>query len=351
MFIQKPVIIPRLDVGVLRKLPFTRAYSPALSAHDITVTAFMEFIDNLTVVQAPNPVFKVADIAGMGVGFVPWHWAQLTGTSIQVVSGLGTAAVSIARTRVFLKEVNAQFFAPRGLKVSIKKDPDVVTLLGGSVPPSHVLAEFGGTTIPAPYSNAGSSTATELQEALSIPSRRMAVLAPYIATLTMDVPPPTRASNVLDRISASQTERIRRKRGEKMMKAHKKGKGWNSSSSSSSSSDSDSDSSLISIDRKIAKVDHKIAHEEAKGQKKLAKKSPSKAAEITKDMEKEIRHLESEKRKLRKESDKKEGKRSKKEAGRDARRMDKAEQRQSKKESKVAKKVSRLEYIVIENLV
>ena len=329
--IQKPVLIPRLDVGPRFRpaLPFIRAYSPVLRAHDISPKTFVEFIDNLCVVQAPNPVGQVANIAGMGIGFVPYHWAQLAGTSIQFAAGLGNAAISITRTRLFLKTVNEKLFGPRGLKVSIKKDPEVMTILsendGGPLPGHIILAE--------PTLGAGPA-------GFSISSRRMAILQPCIAPLTTDVPPPAKTSNVLDQISASQIRRTTRKSGENMMKTHAKQK--KNSSSSSSDSDSD-DSSLIS---ELAKVDRKIAKEEAKCQSKLATKSPSKAAEIIKDKDKEVRHLESEKQKLQKELYKKGIKREKSAS----KKASKAGQKQTKSEAEALKKVSRMEYIVIENL-
>jgi hypothetical protein len=70
--LQKPVAIPRMDIaGALAiRLPFLRAYSPALRAHDIHETDFLAFVDNLTIAQAPSPPFQVLDIAGKGIGMM-----------------------------------------------------------------------------------------------------------------------------------------------------------------------------------------------------------------------------------------------------------------------------------------
>jgi hypothetical protein len=70
--LQKPVAIPRMDVAgrLAVRLPFLRAYSPALRAHDIHETDFLAFVDNLTIAQAPSPPLQVLNIAGQGIGMM-----------------------------------------------------------------------------------------------------------------------------------------------------------------------------------------------------------------------------------------------------------------------------------------
>ncbi len=53
---------------------------------------------------------------------VPYHWAKIAGTAIQVSAQLGAAVVSKSRTDMYMKEVNEKMFKPRGLKVSITSD-------------------------------------------------------------------------------------------------------------------------------------------------------------------------------------------------------------------------------------
>ena len=48
---------------------------------------------------------------------------------MNVVAGVGTAAVTMTRTRRFMEMVNQGYFAPRGLKASIYKDKQLVERL------------------------------------------------------------------------------------------------------------------------------------------------------------------------------------------------------------------------------
>lgn len=140
-FVQKPVVIPRLDVsGLLRTpFPFIRAYSSDLRSFNIHEKDFVAFLDNLSVAQAPPVPLQALDTAGHVVGIVyveisfesytysyrtarPHHWAMIAGTSMNMVAGIGTAATTRTRTSRFLETANREYFAPRGLKVSIYKE-------------------------------------------------------------------------------------------------------------------------------------------------------------------------------------------------------------------------------------
>lgn len=129
--LERPVAIPRMDITSILStpFPFLRAYAPVLGSHQIDQTAFMSFIDNLCVAQAPNPSLQVLNIVGNGVGQVPHHWAQAASAGMQLVANVGTAAVSAVRTKAFLENVNKQFFNPRGLKVRLCKDEEVAKVV------------------------------------------------------------------------------------------------------------------------------------------------------------------------------------------------------------------------------
>lgn len=59
----------------------------------------------------------------------PHHCTVITGASMNVAAGVGTAAVTMTRTRRFMDMVNQEYFAPRGLKASIYKDKQLVERL------------------------------------------------------------------------------------------------------------------------------------------------------------------------------------------------------------------------------
>ncbi|KAK9369814.1 hypothetical protein V1509DRAFT_638496 [Lipomyces kononenkoae] len=339
--LKKPVVIPRMDVvGILKApLPFLRAYSPVLHAHDIHETDFLAFIDNLAVAQAGSPVFQAINAASMAIGFVPHHWCKLAATGMQVAAGVGTAAVAIVRTKKFLETSNEKYFAPRGLKVSIKKDEEVASIV--KFPPSQRML---------------SPVDLGMDGHINMCDRRMDALAPYIAPLTTQVPPPTKQRNILDKIAAKQVERTKNKKEERMRKKQYKAQakqqslermrqnGYNLQSGNheiyiNDDSSSDSDSSMSSIDSEMAKLDREIEKINRKADAEILKKGPSKAAKIEYERSKDVAKVQCEKDKLERKLEKKLNKK-----------MEKKNNKGREADLKMEKKVHKMEYIVIENL-
>lgn len=128
-------------------------------------------IDNLSVAQSPSPPLQAANLVGVTLGQVPYHWAQLAGGGIQLVAGVGTAVALKVKTKGFLDGVSQRYFGPRGLKMSLKRDEDLIALLRL---PEHTLALIDDDTEP-----------------LSIGQRRVNALRSFVAPLTFDVPPPS----------------------------------------------------------------------------------------------------------------------------------------------------------------
>ncbi|GAM33508.1 hypothetical protein TCE0_011f00451 [Talaromyces pinophilus] len=332
--LEKPVVIPRIGVTSRLKAPlrFLRAYSPILATHDIHEKDFLAFIDNLCVAQAGSPVFTAMDAAGQGVGFVPWHWAALTGAGIQVAAGVGSSAVAIIRTKRFLATANEQYFAPRGLKVSLKKDDDLVNCL---------------------FADPGSAQASEYRKRLLAPvdmengqielrQRKMAVLRPHIAPLTEHVLPPEKQGNILDKIAARGLEKKTKNTEKRLAKRQRKAQkrqakierlrargmigddGYDArkvvhDDSSSSSFSSDSGSSDSEMERMGRRVE-KMRLDPEMSDKKRAKHQ----AKIEEDRQKYQRKFE--------------------------KKVAKANRRADKANEKAEKNIKRMEYIVIENL-
>ncbi|EAU31339.1 predicted protein [Aspergillus terreus NIH2624] len=203
---ERPVVIPRVTPNNPLKPPgpFLRAYSPVLRNHDVQITDFLEFVDNLSVAQAGSPALSAVNAAGMAVSMVPSHWASIAGTGIQVAAGVGTAAVSKIRTKKFLEAVNERYFGPRGLQASIKKDDELVGLVGfpRNAPP---LAPVNPST-----------------GCITLRDRRMAALGPCVSPLTTDVPPPTKQAGMLDKIAAKQLEKTAQKTESKELRKHQR---------------------------------------------------------------------------------------------------------------------------------
>lgn len=207
--LRRPVAVPQVDKDsyITGNTPFLRAYAPSLQAHGISPTDFLAFCDGLTIAQAPSPPIQVVDLIGTGLGLVPDIWAQMTSLGIGIAAGAAAEVTNVARTKLFLKKANAEYFAPRGLKVSVQPDQKLQQLL--SLPPSQ-----------SPLAPVDTRSGC-----ISITDRRLKSLGYNIAPLSLDVPAPTPPSNLIDRLSAKQVQsRIRKNRERAIKKAEEREK-------------------------------------------------------------------------------------------------------------------------------
>ncbi|KAI1628234.1 hypothetical protein EDD37DRAFT_299913 [Exophiala viscosa] len=204
--IPRPVAIPQIQPKSLISgpMPFMRAFAPCLLPHTITPEQFVAFIDNYAVAGAPSPAFQGMQLVSTGIGFVPHHWAQAASGAIGLAAGAGTQVVAAARTKLYLKKVNEDFFNRRGLRASVVGDDDLRNITRED-PRQAPL-------VPANPS-AGVTTFAE---------RRLKALDRYIAPLSFDVPPPEAQTNTLDRLSAKQVNAKIKKNREKALKQARK---------------------------------------------------------------------------------------------------------------------------------
>ncbi|KEQ74853.1 hypothetical protein M436DRAFT_22010, partial [Aureobasidium namibiae CBS 147.97] len=182
-----PIVIPQTAPGAGN--PFTRAYSPALSNTDISLSTFLTFLDTLNVCFAQTPPLQVLDLAGGIVGMVPHHIPALVGSSLQATAKIANAVTSKTRVAGLLKTANEEIFAPQGLKVEILDTEKLKQRLG---------------------IDANKPLLNDLEEKdmqVSVRDRRLQALSPHIAPLVFDVPVQARQTNAIDRLSAQQLQR------------------------------------------------------------------------------------------------------------------------------------------------
>lgn len=212
---------------------------------------------------------------------VPTPIFQLVGVGVQAAAGLGTVAISQSRTYTFMKAVNANFFAPRGLKVTITDGEAMVMSL--NIPDG--IARLTGLAGEIPGG--------------SILERRIEPLRPYLAELRFDVPPLTEQTTILAKLSAAQAQN-------QTARAEKK----------------DSKRQHRRIER-AEENKEKAEEEEAKEQKKY---------------EKEMRKLEDETRKAMKKSEK-ESRKGGRDAAKAARKLEEELAEIQEEKEKVGRKV------------
>ncbi|CAD0100337.1 unnamed protein product [Aureobasidium mustum] len=198
----QPIVIPQTAPG--GNNPFTRAYSPVLSTHNISLSTFLSFLDTLNICLANTPPLQILDLAGGFVGMVPHHIPALIGTSLQATAKVAGAITSKTRVAKLLNSSNAEVFAPQGLRVELV---DTETL-------KQKLGIEGGRPLLGGLDERGSD--------MSVRDRRLHALDAYIAPLEFDVPEPARQENAIDRLSASQLKRQMAKAEEKAIEARRK---------------------------------------------------------------------------------------------------------------------------------
>ncbi|KAK5174903.1 uncharacterized protein LTR77_000039 [Saxophila tyrrhenica] len=168
----QPIVIPQLDVPPQgESVPFTRCYSEALASHDVSMRNFLSFLDGLALAQAPNSALQGLKLFGVGVNSIPLPIIPLAGRGISALATSGSGHSS-SRARLYLERAKKEFFAPRGLNMTIVKDGDLSARL----------------QIPTHVSRLAPLTKNSLTETCC--QRRTNGLAPYVAPLRFNVPEP-----------------------------------------------------------------------------------------------------------------------------------------------------------------
>ncbi|KAK1687578.1 hypothetical protein BDP55DRAFT_630773 [Colletotrichum godetiae] len=322
--LQKPVVIPIVDFARPLKvpLPFMRAYSQGLRAHETYEEDFVAFLDNLTVAQGPPAPLTMLNTASSIVGLIPNHWAQLAGGIANVTAGLGTAAIRIIRTKIFLDEANRDYFEPRGLRASICKSKSLAAKLGCG----EQLPELSLIT-PETYE-------------MSLQDRRMRTLEPYIAPLTFEVPPPSRERNLVDRMTEKQIERAvkkndkqREKKQGKVRESHQD-QPRDESKYVENLDGSINDKKVLKMEERYNKSQRKMEKAERKATEEVKGIGPLDSKEIKRKEEKKIRKAEKKCQRL---------------DGHEEKAISKAAEKRNKSHEKDKKKAGKIEFLLIES--
>ncbi|KAM0337474.1 hypothetical protein ACHAPQ_003045 [Fusarium lateritium] len=312
--LSRPILLPATSIaGALSATPpFIRAYPPILSSYGISSKEFTAIIDAINIALAEPTPCTVLGVAGSGVGFIPEAIAQGVSMGLEIAAGAGSAASAYIRTKMVLEKVNREVFAPKGLVLEILKDDEVMRRLN--------------------------TTAKSLD-----PLERLQELGPYVETLSFDVGPVIRHSNVIDRISAKQAAmkqkgKEKKKHEKETKRSRKREKAAEKYDRPVDSIDEQWDSdteSLIEIEAKMAKLEGKVVDINAQTNTKLGEASGKKAGEIEKRRLKDLAEVEKDRGKLQEKH---------------AKVIEKLQKKADKKEDKGEKKVAKLQWIMIHTI-
>ena len=134
----KPIVVPQTSTKLLERnvSPFARAYPVELSPV-ISPEEWLKFTDGLNEAFLAAPLIRLVGAAGGMVSFDPTGFVGWIGMGVQIGSGILGGVTSIARTKSFIKKVNASTFRPLGLRVAVMSTTKMMREIG--IPPGVKL--------------------------------------------------------------------------------------------------------------------------------------------------------------------------------------------------------------------
>jgi hypothetical protein len=212
-----PLCLPQTTSGY--DSPFARAYNPQLEASGIEQDEWLKFLDALNIAMTASPPLRVVDMAGMVIGFVPYHWAIIAGVLTQTIAQTAMHVIQKTLTDRLLKHANSTFFEPRGLKVRLMKTEAMRRFVGidSADGPSASKAKRIAKTVghgiesvayrlPIPFLGRVVSALThpsgiDPNSPYNVTERRMVALQGYITPVSFDVPPAKMPEAIMDKAS------------------------------------------------------------------------------------------------------------------------------------------------------
>ncbi|QPC59463.1 hypothetical protein HYE67_001694 [Fusarium culmorum] len=310
----RPIVLPSSSIGggLEATPPFVRAYPPVLDSYGISSSEFMAIVDAVNIALAEPAPFKAMQIAGDGLGFAPDPVCQGVSLGLGLAAGAATAATAYIRPKKVLERVNRDIFAPKGLKMEILKDEEVMRRL--------------------------KMTAKSIK-----PLQRLQEISHGVEVLSFDVEPPVKSSNVIDRVSAKQAamkqakkeEKKQKKADKRHQKREKAAEKYNYPIESIEERyDSDTES-RIENEAKIVGLEDKILEINAQADAKLEGASDKKVREIEKRRKKDLEEVEKDRAKLLEKHEKA---------------LAKSQKKSGKREEKDEKNVAKLEWLMVRAL-
>ncbi|KAJ7204830.1 hypothetical protein GGX14DRAFT_501037 [Mycena pura] len=212
-----PQITPSFDA------PFARGYNRALQdSVGISQDELLAFLDGLNIAMTASPPLRVVNLAGMVIGFIPYHWAMIAGAVMQTAAQTGMHILSKTVTDRYLRAANRRIFRPRGLVVRLcttaamqhlvmhaadAAGPSTMTKIGRGVGTVllHAPLPFSSRIVRAiadkpPVIPPSISAVGDGRHLTVATQRRLAALAGHALPLDLAVPP-AKAQGVIDTMS------------------------------------------------------------------------------------------------------------------------------------------------------
>lgn len=312
-----PVVLPQMSKSFRGAFfsPFVRAYTSELANHGIDQETFLSFIDGLNERFVAHPVFQILGIAGGVMSTIYGvHPVQFAGIGLQVASGGASAATSYARTKAYVKEMNAELWHPAGLSCKILTTKKMMPQVGCpeekiQLPPLNTWNDLNQQDSKDDHANLMMAELKPDDPRM----RRIRALEGYIAPLDFDVPNAVAPETLLRRMGDSQARRLARKQCKKQSKDRED---YFKAAAEAEAVLKYGDKDLVKYEKKMAKLDLKAGSEDNvhKREKLLRKHSETHSKLMKKaGKEKGKKEYQEDVRKYQKEADKELAKLDKKE--------------------------------------
>jgi len=204
--------------------PFVRGYNPVLAQTvDISQAQLLSFVDGLNLAMTASPPLRVVNVAGMVIGFVPYHWAIIAGAGMQVAAQTGMRVLSKTLTDRYLRAANLRLFKPRGLSVRLCTTAAMLHLVANAEnrkakSKNREKLDKAGRAVGGVLLKLPLPITSRIVRAIADPApkispsavgtknavilRRLAVVEGYALPLDLNVPPPDKAQGVMDTMSS-----------------------------------------------------------------------------------------------------------------------------------------------------
>ncbi|KAK8208599.1 hypothetical protein IWZ01DRAFT_508385 [Phyllosticta capitalensis] len=218
--LQKPIVVPQTtNMFYIRSFsPFARAYSPALAQlpDPITPDEFLEFIDGLNKAHMMHPFFQASFVSGGFVMAAPLLPVQIAGGAVQGISALASGAVTVVKTRKYLRKANETMFNPRGLVVKMMETKKMMAAVGATetklkLPPLNDVDDLDPTN----------GQPGQMPEDPRM--RRLRALEEYVSPLSFNVPAEQLPEQWLERKATGPSRWLNARKTRKLAEVRGKG--------------------------------------------------------------------------------------------------------------------------------
>lgn len=202
-----------------------RAYVPELLAHGVNQDTFVAFIDGLNEAFVAHPVFEAVNIVSSVISIaVPLPDVQYAFGGLAIGAVAAGRVTSYARTKTYLKAINAKIFHPGGLHASIMSTTKTMEIIGCgeaslNLPALNTFADIEEEKLAEPLEEGTHVDKIHVDDPRW---RRIKALEGFVMPLDFNVPEVVSPDTLFKRVGDRHVQWLSRRQQEKFMKRREK---------------------------------------------------------------------------------------------------------------------------------